>query len=123
MPLRASPIHIRNERRAVEVHEALLELEVFAAASADLAVDAARNYRTLRGRGKTVRKTVDVLIATFCLREGHSLLHCDRDFDSFEDLLGLRRRVVASEMGGKAVETHPADILDRCKCGHKWLYS
>ena len=80
---------IRDERRAAEVQRALLKLEVFEATSADLAVDAARNYRTLRGRGKTVRKTIDVLIATFCLREGHSLLHRDRDFDPFEDLLGL----------------------------------
>ena len=80
---------LRDERRAAEVQKALLELEVFEAASAELAVDAARNYRTLRGRGKTVRKTIDVLIATFCLREGHSLLHRDRDFDPFEDLLGL----------------------------------
>jgi predicted nucleic acid-binding protein len=80
---------IRDERRAADVQKALLELEVSEAAGADLAVDAARNYRTLRGRGKTVRKTIDVLIATFCLREGHSLLHRDRDFDPFENLLGL----------------------------------
>lgn len=80
---------IRDERRAADVEKALLEFEVFEAATAELAVDAARNYRTLRGRGKTVRKTIDVLIATFCLREGHSLLHRDRDFDPFEDLLGL----------------------------------
>lgn len=80
---------IRDERRAADVQKALLEFEVFEAAGADLAVDAARNYRALSGRGKTVRKTIDVLIATFCLREGHSLLHRDRDFDPFEDLLGL----------------------------------
>ena len=78
---------IAHERRAREVEAALLE--VFEAASADLAVAAARNYRTLRGRGKTPRKTIDGLIAGFCLREGHSLLHRDRDFDPFEHLLGL----------------------------------
>ncbi|MSO52833.1 MAG: PIN domain nuclease, partial [Acidobacteria bacterium] len=50
---------------------------------------AAKNYRTLRRRGKTVRKTIDVLIATFCIEEQHSLLHRDRDFDAFEELLGL----------------------------------
>jgi predicted nucleic acid-binding protein len=80
---------IGDERRAADVQKALLELEVFEAASAELAVDAARNYRTLRRRGKTVRKTIDLLIATFCLRDGHSLLHRDRDFDPFEELLGL----------------------------------
>ena len=80
---------IRDERRAADVQKALLKLEVFEAASTELAVDAARNYRTLRGHGRTVRKTIDVLIATFCLREGHSLLHRDRDFDLFEEWLGL----------------------------------
>ena len=49
---------------------------------------AARNYRILRAQGRTVRKTIDCLVATFCLREGHSLLHADRDFDGFEQLLG-----------------------------------
>ena len=54
-----------------------------------LAIEAARNYRTLRSHGHTVRKTIDCLIATFCLRQQHSLLHRDRDFDPFEKLLGL----------------------------------
>ena len=56
----------------------------------DLAVESARNYRRLRVRGHTVRKTIDCLIATLCLREGHELLHNDRDFDPFEAMLGLR---------------------------------
>jgi predicted nucleic acid-binding protein len=56
----------------------------------DLAVAAGRNYRRLRARGHTVRKTIDCLIATLCLREGHELLHNDRDFDPFEAVLGLR---------------------------------
>jgi predicted nucleic acid-binding protein len=80
---------VRDERRAVDVEHELLKLEVFEAGSVALAVEAARNYRTLRGHGKTVRKTIDVLIATFCLQSGHSLLHRDRDFDPFETLLGL----------------------------------
>jgi predicted nucleic acid-binding protein len=54
-----------------------------------LARDAARNYRTLRSRGHTVRKTIVYLIATFCLREQHALLHRDRDFDPFEKFLEL----------------------------------
>ena len=56
----------------------------------DLAVESASNYRRLRVRGHTVRKTIDCLIATLCLREGHELLHNDRDFDPFEAMLGLR---------------------------------
>ena len=38
---------------------------------------------------RTVRRTVDCIIATFCLTRGHALLHKDRDFDPFEDELGL----------------------------------
>lgn len=80
---------VRDERSATHVEKELLGLEVFETTSVALAVEAARNYRTLRSHGKTVRKTIDVLIATFCLQEGHSLLHRDRDFDPFEELLGL----------------------------------
>jgi len=56
----------------------------------EIAIAAARHYRTLRARGVTVRKTIDALIATFCIRHGHTLLHSDRDFDCFERHLGLR---------------------------------
>jgi predicted nucleic acid-binding protein len=53
---------------------------------ADLAVEAAQNYRRLRRAGVTVRGTVDVLIATRCVTDGLRLLHSDRDFDGFERL-------------------------------------
>jgi predicted nucleic acid-binding protein len=53
------------------------------------AIDAARNYRQLRAAGRTTRNTIDLLIATHCIRHQHSLLHRDRDFDAFEDILGL----------------------------------
>ena len=55
-----------------------------------IALASARNYRALRARGVTVRKTVDMLIATYCMENGHSLLHADRDFDAIEDNLGLQ---------------------------------
>ena len=67
----------------------LRRFEIFETGGVELAVAAAQNYRALRSQGRTVRKTIDCLIATFCLRHGHSLLHCDRDFDPFEQLLGL----------------------------------
>jgi len=54
------------------------------------AVQAARNYRRLRARGITVRKTIDTLIATYCIENGHALLFSDRDFDPFVRHLGLR---------------------------------
>jgi predicted nucleic acid-binding protein len=65
------------------------QYEIFPSGGTELAVAAARNFRILRQRGHTVRKTVDCPIATFCLVEGHSLLHRDRDFDLFERVLGL----------------------------------
>ena len=80
---------IGDEKTAGMVYRELQQFEIFTASSASLAVTAGRNYRTLRRRGQTVRKTIDVLIATFCIEERHSLLHRDRDFDPFEQLLGL----------------------------------
>jgi predicted nucleic acid-binding protein len=51
---------------------------------------AAANYRHLRGLGITVRRSVDVLIATYCIQKGHQLLHQDRDFQPFAEHLGLQ---------------------------------
>ncbi len=80
---------VRDERAAKDVERQLLKLQVFESGGIDLALEAARNYRMLRSRGHTVRKTIDCLIATFCIREDHSLLHRHRDFDAFEKVLGL----------------------------------
>jgi predicted nucleic acid-binding protein len=80
---------VRDEFTARDVERRLLKLHVFETGGVDLARDAARNYRTLRTRGHTVRKTIDCLIATFCIREEHSLLHRDRDFEPFEKFLEL----------------------------------
>ena len=55
----------------------------------EVALASARNYRALRARGVTVRKTIDMLIATFCLENGHRLLHADRDFMPIVEHLGL----------------------------------
>lgn len=56
----------------------------------EIALAAAQNYRLLRRNGVTVRKTIDVFIATFCILGEHGLLHCDRDFDPMAAHLGLR---------------------------------
>jgi len=55
-----------------------------------LAVQSARNYRFLSQKGITVRKTIDSLIATYCIENEHELLHNDNDFDGHETYLGLR---------------------------------
>lgn len=80
---------IGDEKAFLRVLHELRNFELFETGGADLAVEAARNFRRLRQHGHTVRKTIDCLIATFCLLQGHSLLHRDRDFDHFEKFLGL----------------------------------
>lgn len=55
----------------------------------DIAIASAQNYRRLRAEGITVRKTIDLLIATFCIKGRHRLLHADRDFDAMRDVLKL----------------------------------
>jgi predicted nucleic acid-binding protein len=55
-----------------------------------VALHAAQNYRTLRSRGVTVRKAIDVLIATFCIVNDHVLLHADKDFMPLKRHLGLQ---------------------------------
>jgi len=54
-----------------------------------LAVQSARNFRSLHKDVITVRKTIDCLIATYCIENGVTLLHSDRDFEPFEARLGL----------------------------------
>jgi predicted nucleic acid-binding protein len=80
---------ISDEKSLTRVLQELRNFELFETGGVDLAIEAARNFRRLRQHGHTVRKTIDCLIATFCLQHGHSLLHRDRDFDHFEELLGL----------------------------------
>ena len=80
---------VEDDDSARQVEALLLRLEVLETGGVDLAREAARNYRRLRARGHTVRKTIDCLIATLCIREGHSLLHRDRDFEPFEKFLVL----------------------------------
>lgn len=81
---------LTDENSAQKVYRDLSEFAILESCDRELAVAAARNFRTLRQHGRTVRKTIDGLIATFCLMNGHSLLHCDRDFDHFEEVLKLK---------------------------------
>jgi len=80
---------IRDEKTFARVLTGLHRFEIFENGGELLAIEAAKNFRQLRQRGQTVRKTIDCLIATFCIQNGHSLLHRDRDFDYFESDLGL----------------------------------
>ncbi|HUM06351.1 MAG TPA: PIN domain nuclease [Terriglobales bacterium] len=81
---------IRDSGEFRRVRHDLLTFDVFATGGAPMAVAAAENYRLLRQRGYTVRKTIDCWIATFCMLSGNQLLHRDHDFDPFEKVLGLQ---------------------------------
>jgi predicted nucleic acid-binding protein len=81
---------LRNDTEAKFVEEALREFEIVSLVDPELAVKAASNYRFLRTRGYTVRRTIDLIIGTFCIERGHSLLHGDRDFTPMTRFLGLQ---------------------------------
>lgn len=80
---------VADEARAEEAERWLRAFTVVRMLDDALAVRAARNYRMLRARGVTVRRTIDMVIGTYCLAHGLKLLHDDRDFDGMERHLGL----------------------------------
>ena len=80
----------RRKRDMEAARQALLSLPYADMVGQEMALASAQNYRLLRERGVTARKTVDVIVATFCVRNGHVLLHADRDFTPMAEHLGLR---------------------------------
>ena len=80
----------RDALHAARIERNMRRFPVAPMLGADLAVCAARNYRLLRSRGVTVRKTADLIIGTFCMARDHLLLHNDRDFEPMAAHLGLR---------------------------------
>lgn len=78
-----------SERTALEVEALLRRFEIVPMAGDAIAVAAARNFRSLRRRGITVRKTIDLLIGTWCIENGIPLLHNDSDFHPMARYLGL----------------------------------
>lgn len=80
---------VRDEGEAASLQAELSKFEIVELIDVALAVEAAACYRALRARGRTVRTTVDLILATYCIREDHRLLHRDRDFDVFEQHFGL----------------------------------
>ena len=67
----------------------LLNIPFLPMVGQDIALESAMNYRLLRKKGVTVRKTIDILIGTFCIHYQLLLLHDDRDFDPMVEFLGL----------------------------------
>ena len=79
-----------SEKHFKEVMRLMTSLDVVQLGGYAVAVEAARNFRALREKGVTVRKTIDCIIATRCIMDGMTLLHSDRDFDAFVAHLGLK---------------------------------
>lgn len=80
----------RDNAQAARIERAIREYAIVSLLDGRLAAQGARNYRRLRGLGITIRKTADIIIGTFCIEHGHSLLHEDRDFEPMEKHLGLK---------------------------------
>lgn len=79
------------ERDFQQVRGLLESLTVFSLLDPELAIRGACHHRRLHRQGVTVRKTIDTIIATFCIERGHRLLFSDRDFLPFVHHLGLRQ--------------------------------
>ena len=79
-----------DPRERTEISEMLLALPRFGMVGFEMAGKSAANYRRLREHGITIRKTIDVMIATFCVEHDLELIHNDRDFDLLAPILGLR---------------------------------
>ena len=81
---------IHSERDFNTARKMLAALTVVELGGEEIAIQAAQNFRALRRKGITVRKTIDTVIATRCIESGYDLLHSNRDFDPFAKHLGLR---------------------------------
>lgn len=79
-----------SEENAAYIAEELGLFDRVSMTEAGIVWRAAANYRRLRALGFTIRSTIDLLIGTFCIENGHQLLHRDRDFGPMERYLGLR---------------------------------
>lgn len=80
----------RDDQHAARIERDLRHFKMERMLDDGIAVRAASNYRRLRDIGITMRKTIDVIIGTFCIERGHLLLHDDRDFEPMAKYLGLQ---------------------------------
>ena len=80
----------RDEDHAARLEQQLRRYQIVQMLDEKVALAAARSYRKLRSKGITVDKLADLIIATFCIENGHRLLQDDRDFTHMVDHLGLR---------------------------------
>jgi predicted nucleic acid-binding protein len=85
-----------SERDARQIETLLRRFEIVPMAGEAIAVSAARNFRALRRRGITIRKTIDLLIGTWCIENRRPLLHNDSDFRPMALYLGLIEAPIAA---------------------------
>ena len=78
--------HDRDYRTAKTLFD---NVTIFEMLGRDMAIRSAENFRTLRKKGITIRKTADVIIASFCIKQKLPLLFSDKDFKPFVKYLGL----------------------------------
>ncbi len=83
----------RNDKDYKTAKNLLTSLTVFNMVNTSIAVKSADNFRLLRKKGVTVRKTIDSIIATFCIEYKLSLLHSDKDFQAFHNYLRLKSAI------------------------------
>jgi predicted nucleic acid-binding protein len=81
----------RSDKDYKLAKEILTELPIYQIVTPELALVSADNYRKLRKKGITIRKSVDNWIATFCIENKISLLFSDKDFNPYVEHLGLRK--------------------------------
>ncbi len=79
-----------SERVRADIDVLMRSFGVVETGGEDAVVVAASRYRALRARGVTIRKSVDVLIASWCIDNDAALLHSDRDFEPFKEAFGLK---------------------------------
>jgi hypothetical protein len=81
---------IKEDRDFKAVKEYLLEFPIHRPKGIETYLKAADIYRDCRKKGRTIRKTVDCIIAAICIENSLTLLHKDRDFDLIEECAGLK---------------------------------
>ncbi|MEO8400003.1 MAG: PIN domain nuclease [Ignavibacteriaceae bacterium] len=86
----------RNDKDYNTAKNVLNSFPCFNICGEEIAIKSANNYRKLRKKGITIRKTIDVIISTFCIENNFLLLHNDKDFFSLEKYLGLQSVVLKS---------------------------
>jgi len=86
----------REDKDYRQAKKLLLSLNVLNMLDTTIALKSAENFRTLRKKGITVRKTIDAIIATYCIENKLPLLHSDKDFQPFHKHLKLKNAVVGT---------------------------